>query len=221
MLKAKVYNKAGQEVKTIDLPKSIFGIEPKTEVINQALVAQRCNGRQVLAHAKTKAEVRGGGRKPWKQKGTGRARHGSNRSPIWIGGGVTFGPSRDRNFEKKINKKVRRKAIAMVLTDRFESGVMKLVDRLDFEAAKTKQAAEVMKNLELSKSVLVVIEKTDQLVIRAFHNIPKTLVVRADSLNVYDLLKYKNLLMTADSVSAIVETFVKETKADVDNNSDK
>src|SRR3989339_449677 len=116
-MNAKVYNIEGKNVGTVELPARLFGVEVKPEVVHQVVVGKQSNKRQVLAHTKTRADVSGGGKKPWKQKGTGRARHGSSRSPIWIGGGVTFGPRKDRNFGVKINKKMARKALAMALSD--------------------------------------------------------------------------------------------------------
>jgi len=215
MLKTKVYNQAGKEVKDIDLPKLVFGVQPNVDVIHQVLVAQMSNSRHVLAHAKARAEVRGGGRKPWRQKGTGRARHGSIRSPLWIGGGVTFGPTKARNFTKQVNKKMKRKALFMVLSDRLATGDIKFIDTIEFPEIKTKKAVELLKNLKIGDNALIVIGKTDQNIIKSFRNIPKTRIIRADSLNVVDLLKYKKLLMTEETIEKIVQTYLKNSEAKV------
>jgi len=213
MLKAKVYNNQGKEVKTVDLPKSVFGVQPNIDLINQVLLAQKSNSRLILAHAKARSEVRGGGRKPWRQKGTGRARHGSTRSPIWVGGGVTFGPTKERNFSKRINKKMKKRALFMVLSDRLATGDIKFIDNIEFNEIKTKQAVDLLKKLKFGKKVLVVVEKTDQNIIKSFQNIPKTSVIRSDSLNIKDLLNYNELLITEPSVNGIIKTYVEKESA--------
>jgi len=210
MLKAKVYNQQGKEVKTIDLPKSVFGVQPREEVIHQVVVAQQNNSRQVLAHAKGRAEVRGGGRKPWRQKGTGRARHGSTRSPIWVGGGVTFGPTKVRNFSKKVNKKMKRTALFMALSDRLAANEIKFVDKIDFPEIKTKKAVDLMKKLKAGDNILIVVEKTDQNLIKSCQNLPKVSVIRADSLNVIDLLRYKELLITEKAIENLVKVYLEK-----------
>ncbi|PIP28931.1 50S ribosomal protein L4 [Candidatus Kuenenbacteria bacterium CG10_big_fil_rev_8_21_14_0_10_39_14] len=147
-MKYQIYQASGEKDKQVDLNPAIFNVEANQGLIHQAVVAQMSAKRKVLADTKDKGEVRGGGRKPWRQKGTGRARHGSSRSPIWIGGGVTFGPTKDRNFKKKINKKMKRKALFMCLTDRAKSKDMVIVDKLDFKENKTKEFVAVVKNLK-------------------------------------------------------------------------
>jgi len=148
-MKATVYNIKGVEVKEVDLDPAIFSVKVKPELVQQAVVVSQANKRQVLAHAKDRSEVAGGGRKPWRQKGTGRARHGSNRSPIWRGGGITFGPTRSRNFSLKINKKAKRKALLMSLSDKAANGKIILLDKLELEEAKTKKFFEILRNLKL------------------------------------------------------------------------
>jgi large subunit ribosomal protein L4 len=214
MLKAKLYNQEGKEVKTIDLPKSVFGIQPKEQVIHQVVVAQQNNSRQVLAHAKGRAEVRGGGRKPWRQKGTGRARHGSTRSPIWVGGGVTFGPTKVRNFSKRVNKKMKKTALFMVLSDRLAADEIKFVDKIDFPKIKTKKAVDLIKKLKAGDNILIVVEKTDHNLIKSCQNLPKVSVIRADSLNVVDLLKYKKLLITEKAVESLVKVYLEKSIKD-------
>jgi len=148
-MKVKVYNIKGEAVKEVDLDPAIFGVKIKPELVQQAVVVSQANKRQVLAHAKDRSEVAGGGRKPWRQKGTGRARHGSNRSPIWRGGGITFGPTRSRNFSLKINKKAKRKALLMSLSDKAANEKIILLDKLELEEAKTKKFFEILQNLKL------------------------------------------------------------------------
>ena len=154
MSKTTVYNQIGEKVKDLELAPDVFGVEVKSEVIQHAVVVQQANARHNIAHAKGRSEVSGGGKKPWRQKGTGRARHGSSRSPIWKGGGVTFGPSKVQNYSLKINKKARRKAILMGLSDKAAHDNVILLDTLAIKEAKTKNFFEILQNLELrNKSV--------------------------------------------------------------------
>jgi len=146
-MKYQVYNRQGEKVEEVELNQAVFDIEVNEELVHQAVVAQMANKRKVLARTKDKSEVRGGGRKPWKQKGTGRARHGSSRSPLWIGGGVTFGPTKDRNFKKKINKKMKRKALFMCLSDRVKDKNLLLLDKLELNEAKTKELYKLLRVL--------------------------------------------------------------------------
>ncbi len=143
-----IYSQQGDKVGQVELNPSIFGVEINSTLIHQAVVTQLANARKVLAHTKDRSEVSGGGRKPWRQKGTGRARHGSIRSPLWIGGGVTFGPTKYRNFSKKINKKMKRKAIFMALSDRVKEGQLVILDKLEIKQPKTKEFVELLKNLK-------------------------------------------------------------------------
>lgn len=205
---AKVYNQkasaAGEEI----LPDDLICEKINESLVYQAMVAQMSNERQVLSHTKDRSEVRGGGRKPWRQKGTGRARAGSNRSPIWIGGGVTFGPTKERNFKKKINKKMRIKALAMVLGDKFSSGHMLVLDKLELSEFKTKEASSALDELEKKfkneknarRSVLVVADKKNEKAKFSFRNIPGVKIINQENLNILDLLKYRDLLITIDSI---------------------
>jgi len=147
-VKLNLYNKEGEIKGEIKLAKGIFDVAENIDLIHQAAVAQMGNERQVLAHTKSRSEVRGGGRKPWKQKGTGRARAGSTRSPIWIGGGITFGPTKDRNFSKDINKKMRQKAMFMVLSDKVRNDGLVVIEEIDLKEYKTKEFDTILKNLE-------------------------------------------------------------------------
>lgn len=229
MLKTTVYNQAGEKVKDLELNPAVFGITPKPDVMQHAVVVQQANARFNFAHAKDRSEVRGGGKKPWQQKGTGRARHGSSRSPIWRGGGVTFGPTKNQNFSLKINKKVKRQAILMGLSDKAINNHLILLDNLVLAEAKTKKFFEVLQNLQLRKkavkktakksedktakaertneSILVVLPKKDEKVKRAASNVPKVVTILADSLNVVDVMKYKKILMLVDSIEVIQKTF--------------
>jgi len=214
-MKETIYNQKGEEISKTDLPEEIFGLELNSDLVHQAVVAQAANARKVIAHTKDRSEVRGGGRKPWRQKGTGRARHGSSRSPIWRGGGITFGPTKERNFSKKINKKMKRKALFMSLSSKLRDKELILIDSFKLNEVKTKEMSQVLNNLskkiekDLKKGVLIISPKSDQNIIRASKNIPKTKISRADSLNVLDVLSYKHLLILSpqDTVKIIQESY--------------
>lgn len=208
MLKVKVYNIKGEAVGEENLDDDIFGIEVKEGLVHQALVSQMNNSRRVLAHAKGRAEVRGGGRKPWKQKGTGRARHGSIRSPLWVGGGVTFGPTKERNFKQKINKKMKRKALLMCLSDRAKSEKVVLIDKLNLEEIKTKKLKEIMDTLpSKGKKTLVVMDKNDKNVIKSAANLSKIKTIESRNLNVLDVLAYDFLLFSTEALNLTVNHF--------------
>ena len=215
MLTVAVYNQEGKEVGKAELPAEVFDVAMNNDLVHQAVVAQMANSRQVLAHTKDRGEVRGGGHKPWRQKGTGRARHGSIRSPIWKGGGVTFGPTKERVFAKKINKKMKRKALLMVLSTKVKDKEIVLLDKLELAEAKTKQMIEVINNLktkikiDLAKGTLIVLASSDQKIIRAVKNIPKIKTIRADSLNVLDILSYRYLLMPQGAIEVIEKTYIR------------
>jgi len=211
--KVKIYNQKGETVKELDLNPSIFGVKVNPRVIQQVVLAMQAAQRTNLAHTKDRGEVRGGGRKPWKQKGTGRARHGSNRSPLWVGGGVTFGPRNDRNYELKVNKQMRRKALLMALSDRVNDDKVLGVEGFDTTEYKTKKIFEVLKNLKLSKSVLVVNDKAEIKLAKSVSNIPKVEFIEAKNLNALIVTKYKNILMSEASFEVLNKTFaVKKTK---------
>jgi len=214
-MKTSVYNQQGKEVSKTDLPVEIFDVKFNPDLVHQVVVAQMANSRKVIAHTKDRSEKRGGGHKPWRQKGTGRARHGSIRSPIWRGGGVTFGPTKDRNFSKSINKKMKRKALFMTLTSKVSDDQLVLLDKLELTENKTKLMVEVFNNLktklkkDLDKSTLVVLPQTDLKISRVVKNIPKIKTIRADSLNVLDILNHKYLIILEDAVKIIKETYIK------------
>ncbi|MFC1701008.1 50S ribosomal protein L4 [Patescibacteria group bacterium] len=213
-MKVNLYNQKGQEIGKEELNSSIFGVEMNMDLVHQAVIAQMANSRKVIAHTKDKSEVSGGGRKPWRQKGTGRARHGSNRSPIWRGGGVTFGPTKDRNFSKKINKKMKRKALFIALSSKISDNEMVMIDKLELAEAKTKQMVGIMNDLQnaldknLRKGTLVVLPAGDEMISRAGKNMLKVKIVRANSLNVVDVLSHKYMLMLKGSEKVIEKTFI-------------
>ena len=206
-MKQVIYNQKGEEVSRADLPGEIFDVELNLDLIHQSVVAQSANARKVIAHTKDRSEKRGGGIKPWRQKGTGRARHGSIRSPIWRGGGVTFGPTKDRNFSKKINKKMKTKALFMGLTSKIKDQELVLLDKIEIAESKTKLMTQVMKDLKV-KSALIVLPRTDLKISRAVKNIPKIKTIRADSLNILDILNHQYLIMLQDSIEVIKKTYL-------------
>ncbi len=213
-MKISLYNQKGDEIEKVDLPSEIFDIELNSDLVHQVVVAQMANSRKVIAHTKDRSEKRGGGRKPWRQKGTGRARHGSIRSPIWRGGGVTFGPTKDRNFSKKINKKMKKGALLMSLSSKVKENEFVLLDKIELTEGKTKLMNEMISNLgkklkkDLNKSLLIVLPKTDLKISRAVKNIPKIKTIRADSLNVLDILNHQYLIFFQDSIKVVKETYV-------------
>lgn len=209
-----VYNQEGQKVGTTELAAELFSVPMQAEVVRHVVIAQQANSRPNVAHVKTRSEVRGGGRKPWRQKGTGRARHGSIRSPLWVGGGKSFGPRNTENYTQKVNKKVKRKALAMVLSEKARSKRVIVLDQLSFAEIKTKQFAGMLKKLPLHKpSVLTVLPKQDIAIVKASRNIPKTKTILADSLNVIDVMKYQYLLVPQAALPVMQKTFALAPKA--------
>ena len=213
-MKFPVYNYQGEQIKDVELPARLFGREVNPAVVHQVVIAQEANSREVLAHTKTRAEVRGGGKKPWRQKGTGRARHGSTRSPIWVGGGVTFGPRNDRNFTQKVNKKMKQAALAMCLSDKAANKDLFIFDKLENPAGKTKDLNVWFKNikkaiagLKESKKFLLVMSEGDDKLIRAAKNLKGVATISAKSLNCVDLLKADALLVGIKSVEEIDKVY--------------
>ena len=207
MLKTKIYNQEGKESGEMELPSRVFGVKLVDDLVHQAVVAQMANSRQVLADTKDKGEVRGGGKKPWRQKGTGRARHGSIRSPLWKGGGVTFGPTTDRNFSKRINKKMKMKALFMVLSGKLKDQEIIVVDDLKINKTSTKAMKDIFKSLPIKGKVLLSLDKSDQNILNSVKNIPKVSVLASDSLNVVDLLKNKILVINKRGIEKISEVY--------------
>ncbi|MGI6513014.1 MAG: 50S ribosomal protein L4 [Syntrophomonadaceae bacterium] len=206
MPKVAVYNMAGAQVGEMELSDSVFGIEPNEAVVHQVVKAQLANRRVGTASTKTRGMVRGGGRKPWRQKGTGRARVGSRRSPIWRGGGTVFGPH-PRDYSIRIPKKVRRLALKSVLSDKLNNGEIVVLEALSFEEPKTKRIIEVLNALNVFEKALVVTADGDINVTKSARNIPGVKPVRADFINVYDLLAYDKLVITKDAVAKMEEVY--------------
>jgi len=217
-MQVKLYNQNAEVIGEAELPDGIFGVKMNPDLVHQAIVAQMANSRQVIAHTKGRGEVRGGGKKPWRQKGTGRARHASIRSPIWKGGGVAFGPTKERNFEKKINKKTKRKALFMALSSKVTDKELMLLDSLKLNAPKTKEALSVInglsgkmtgyKNMKKKRdSILFVMPEKDKMILQAVNNLPFIETTDAKSLNVRDLLEKKYLILLKDAVPVIEKTY--------------
>ncbi len=208
MLKIKVYNLEGKETGEEELSEEIFGVKVKDDLVHQAYVAHISNSRIVLANTKDKGEVRGGGKKPWKQKGTGRARHGSNRSPIWKGGGVTFGPTSERNYSKKINKKMKTKALYMVLSSKVRDKELIILDDPKLNKVSTKLMSSVLEKLPIKGKVLLSLDKNDNRIFKSVKNIPNISMIASDSLNVADLLKNKFLIINKEGIKKIEKTYI-------------
>lgn len=210
MPKVKVYNTEGKETGEIELPKRIFDLKINDNLVHQAAVAQSANSREAYAHTKNRGEVRGGGKKPWKQKGLGKARHGSIRSPIWKGGGIVFGPTPDRNFSKKINKKMRMRALFMVLSGKLRDNEIVVVEDLKLEKPSTKKMQNILNALPLEGRVVISMDKKNENVITSAKNIPNLSFVASNSLNVVDLLSHKTLLLNKAAIKDIEKTYKHE-----------
>ena len=200
-----LYNMEGKEVGNYELNDAVFGVEVNEHLLHLAVVAQLANKRQGTQKAKTRAEVSGGGRKPWRQKGTGHARQGSTRAPQWTGGGVVFAPT-PRDYTIRLNKKEKRAALKSALTSRVQNGQFVVVDELKFEAIKTKNFKAVMNNLKVSKA-LVVLNENDQNTVLSARNIPEVKTALVNTINVYDILKYNTVVATKAAVASIEEVY--------------
>lgn len=201
----KVLNMSGSEVGSVELNENIFGVEVNEHVMHQAVVQYLANQRQGTKSAKTRAEVRGGGRKPWRQKGTGRARQGSIRSPQWTGGGVVFAP-KPRDFSFKLNKKVKRLALKSALTTKVNNDKFIVVDELKLNEIKTKEIKKVLDNLNVNKG-LVVLEENNKNVLLSTRNIPNVKTAGVNTINVYDILKYESFVVTKEALAKIEEVY--------------
>ncbi|MEK7664781.1 MAG: 50S ribosomal protein L4 [Patescibacteria group bacterium] len=209
-MKIDIYNQQGEVTGTALLPKEIFEIALNSDLVHQVAVLQMANKRQVSAHTKNRGEVQGSGKKPWRQKGTGRARHGSIRSPLWRGGGITFGPRTEKVFERDIPKKMRRKALFMVLSQKAKDKQLVVLDKIDMEKPKTKEILKTLSKLPIKgASILISLPKYDKNIYLSARNIKKTAITESRNLNILDLLNHKYLLMTKDSIKTIKETFIK------------
>lgn len=205
MAKVSVYNMEGSQVGEIELNDSVFGVEVNEHLVHMAVVAHLAAKRQGTQSAKTRSEVSGGGKKPWRQKGTGHARQGSTRSPQWAGGGVVFAP-KPRKYDIKLNKKERRLALKSALTSRVNDNKIIVLDALELDEIKTKKFKAVMDNLKVSKA-LVVTAETNTNVVKSAKNIPDVKTAVTNTINVYDILKYDTLVLTKDAVNAIQEVY--------------
>jgi len=195
----------GKEVGTIDLNDAVFGVEANEHLVHMAVVQQLANNRQGTQKAKTRSEVSGGGRKPWRQKGTGHARQGSIRAPQWKGGGVVFAPV-PRDYSFKLNKKEKRAALKSVLSDKVSNGKLVVVDELKFDEIKTKRFTEVMKNLKVESGLVVIADNNENIVLSA-RNVADIDTALVNTINVYDVLNAKTLVLTKDAVAKIEEVY--------------
>ena len=205
MAKVAVYNMEGKEVDSIELNDSIFGVEINEHLVHMAVLQQLANNRQGTQKAKTRSEVRGGGRKPWRQKGTGHARQGSTRSPQWTGGGVVFAP-KPRDYSMKMNKREKQIAIKSALTSKVLDSKFIVVDEFALEEVKTSKFAKILANLNAPKALVVTKDKDEKVILSA-RNIPTVKTTMTNSINVYDILKYDSLVITKDAVAAIEEVY--------------
>jgi large subunit ribosomal protein L4 len=211
-MEAKLYNQEGKEKGTVTLPDSIFGLPWNSDLVHQVVVSMTSSARRGTAHAKTRGEVRGGGKKPWQQKGTGQARHGSTRSPIWVGGGVTHGPRKDKNYDRKINRKMKAKALFTILSRKMRDGEVIFVDDLKLKDAKTKHAVELLSNFKKvngfekvfgnkTNSVLVTLGERNDLLLRSFRNIGNITMDEVRNINPVSLLNHRGLVVVHPEAS--------------------
>lgn len=214
-MKVSLYKQQGQVSGDIELTDKLFAVAPDSHLLAEAVRILQSNSRLGLAHTKTRGDVRGGGKKPWKQKGTGRARAGSTRSPVWRHGGVTFGPRADRNWELKLNKKSRIKALAMALTDKLQAKQFVVVDDIVLNENKTKQVVGVLKDLaknisDFGSKCLLIVPSGRAGIVRASRNLPRCQTASASTLNVLEVMKADTVVMLKDSLPVLEKTFVKE-----------
>lgn len=209
MIESSVYNQEGKETGKMKLNGEIFGKAVKIHLINEAVVSMRSNARRSSAHTKTRGEISGGGKKPWKQKGTGRARHGSIRSPLWRGGGVTFGPRNERNYFKKMSARARKDSLLMALSDKAASGKISVIEEIRIDKSKTKEISKILNALKIKFPALLITGKSDKLIKRVGQNIKNTAVNSSNNLNLLDILKAKNILATKQALEEIEEKYKK------------
>ena len=205
MANVSVYNMEGKEVGTMELNDAVFGVEVNEHLVHMAVVSQLANKRQGTQKAKTRSEVSGGGRKPWRQKGTGHARQGSTRAPQWTGGGVVFAPT-PREYSFKMNKKEKRMALKSALTSRVQENKLIVLDELKFDAIKTKSMKSVLDNLNVTKA-LVVLNDNDKNVVLSARNLANVATAQTSTINVYDILKYNTVVVTKAAVATIEEVY--------------
>ncbi len=216
-VKVKVYNKSGKNTGTQELPEEIFGLPENYDLVYQVYRVKRSNTRKPYAHAKTRAEVRGGGRKPWPQKGLGRARHGSIRSPIWKGGGITFGPHKNNQVKKAVNKKMNRKALFTVLSSKAKTGNILVMESFDYREPKTKEAVKFLENSGIiTDSNVVYGTDAEKNFIKTFRNLNRTTPAKVNNINILDLLSAKNCIFSKSALEEFISTYVIRT-ADSDS----
>ena len=206
MPKVDVYSIEGKKVSDVELKEEIFGIEPNEDIVHSVLVNYLANQRQGTQSTKTRSEVSGGGKKPWRQKGTGRARQGSIRAPHWVGGGIALGP-KPRSYKYKVNKKERRLAIKSVLSSKVLENELVVVDKIDFKEIKTKNMVNALENLKVSGKTLILLPEKNENVQKSARNIEGVKTSLVNTINVYDLLKYTNLVITLDTVKKLEEVY--------------
>ncbi len=202
-MKAVVYTQEGKEAGDITLPKEVFEVSMNADLVHQVFISYTANKRQVSAHTKNRSEVRGGGRKPWRQKGTGRARHGSTRSPIWVGGGVSGGPRNEKVYERTIPAKMRKKALTMVLSEKAKNNLLVVLDGMQMEKAKTKAMATMINKLPAAKASRLVLQSSEKNIFLAARNIARTGVVETRNMTVADLLNYKYVILSKETIGEI------------------
>ncbi|MBX4190051.1 50S ribosomal protein L4 [Candidatus Parcubacteria bacterium] len=211
-----VYNHNAEKVDQITVSDSVFGVPMNKDLLHQIVTAQLANKRQVIAHTKGRSEVRGGGKKPWAQKGTGRARHGSTRSPIWRGGGVTFGPSKEKNFKKKINKKMLQKALKVALSSKTRDGQLIVIDSFELNQPKTKEVATMLKHFSSvfgKPSSVLMVSPTNGAIVRAARNLPNVDVVQAAEVSPLMVLSSTFILVPKEAVQIIESKWIKSAKS--------
>lgn len=202
-----VYNIDGQAAGNMALADAMFNVKPVSTVIHEVVVGLRANARNSIANTKTRGQVSGGGKKPWKQKGTGRARAGSSRSPIWVGGGITFGPTSERNFSVKINKKLKKKALFMGLTDKVLNNKLMVLEAVNTSSPKTKVMVSLLKNLPIDRNALVIGPGSQPELMRMVRNLPNIKLVSVQSVNLLDVLTYRTVIFLKDAVSAFEQVY--------------
>jgi large subunit ribosomal protein L4 len=206
MPKIDVYNIEGKKVNDVELKEDIFGIIPNEELVHSVIVNYLANQRQGTQSTKTRAEVRGGGKKPWRQKGTGRARQGSIRAPHWVGGGIALGP-KPRSYSYKLNKKERRLAIKSCLSSKVIENELTVIDKFEFNEIKTKEVAKMLNNLKLEGKTLILLPEKNEIIQKSARNIKGVKTLSVNTINAYDLVKYKNLVVTLDTVKRLEEVY--------------
>lgn len=206
-LNVKIYNQDGTAAGEQQLDAKVFGVKANKALIHEIVIAQESNARESIAHTKTRGEVKGGGKKPWKQKHTGRARHGSTRSPIWVGGGVVFGPRKTRVWDKKVNKKAKKQALRMILSDKVLSEKLIVLKTLELPEYKTKTVVGMLKKLPIgTRKAIIALPSVSATVWKSASNIGTVSVSKVDSLNIVDLMKNQYLLTTVDGIAAITKS---------------